>query len=235
MYQRRVKPNEPQVVTLQDIKDVAIYTAERRDLSPEFIDFIHTRRMDEFLRTLIVYFQYFFQVWEKIIIKREEGKRKLRQPIVTIIEDNIRDDLADLRSMVGRSYGYIIMGLEDTFKYYHMSNRNNVSLSDKDRHLHECLLSITAKIIWIALLRKNFLVIETELNRLFRSGIFNIMSRTRTSIFRPNAEENRVLFGRGYKLEKKLKHRSPAIQELIFDDHCYKMLSIGLLEVAPFV
>ncbi|KAJ3664426.1 hypothetical protein Zmor_008598 [Zophobas morio] len=72
-YQRRVKPTEPNIVTLQDIKDVAIFTAERTDLTPEFIQFLHTRRMDEFLRALIVYFQFYFQwpsrsffVWWKL-------------------------------------------------------------------------------------------------------------------------------------------------------------------------
>ncbi|XP_015832912.1 uncharacterized protein LOC660702 isoform X1 [Tribolium castaneum] len=233
IYQRRIKPTEPQIVTIQDIKDVAIFTALRADLTPEFIDFMHTQRMDEFLRTLIVYFQYYFQVWDNLILRREEAKRKLRQPIVTVLENIVRDNLADLRSMVARNYGFILMGLEDTFKYYHMGNRNNVSLSDKDRHLHECLLSMAAKIVWIALLRKNFTVIEIELNRLFRTEIFNTMSRIRQSTFQTNAEENRVLLGKAFTQEKKLKHRSPAVQELIFDNHCYKMLAIGLLQVEP--
>ncbi|RZC40460.1 PPPI inhib domain containing protein [Asbolus verrucosus] len=231
-FQRRIKPNEPQIVTIQDVKDVAIFTAERHDLTPEFIEFMHMRKMDEFLRALIVYFQFYFQVWDNLLLRREEAKRKLRQPIVMVLENVVRDNLADLRSMVARNYGYILMGLEETFKHYHMSGAT--SLSDKDRHLYECLLSMAAKIVWIALLRKNFLLIEMELNRLFRTKIFNIMSRIRqTAACCTNAEEDRILLGKAYTPEKKLKHRSPAVQELIFDNHSYKMLAIGHLRVEP--
>lgn len=59
------------------------------------------------------------------------------------------------------------------------------------------------------------------------------MSRLRQSAFHTNAEENRVLLGKAYKQERKLKHRSPAVQELIFDNHSYKMLAIGQLRVEP--
>lgn len=146
-------------MTLQDIKDVALFTAERADLTPEFINFMHTRRMDEFLRALIVYFQFYFRVWDNLVLRREESKRKLRQPLVTVLENVVRDDLADLRSMLARNYSYIILGLEDSEKFYHMNKRNNVSLSDKDRHLYECVLCMAAKIVWIALQRKNFTLI----------------------------------------------------------------------------
>lgn len=154
LFQRRIKPGASMVVTIQDVKDVAIYTAEKQDLTVEFISFLHTSKMDQFLRSLIVYFQYYMQVWENLMMRREDARRKLWQPIVTDIENVVRDDLADLRSMVARNYAYILMGLDDTFKFYHMSNKNSVSLSDKDKHLHECLLSIATRIVWIALLRK---------------------------------------------------------------------------------
>lgn len=156
LFQRRIKPGAPIVVTIQDVKDVAIFTAEKQDLTVELISFLHTSKMDQFLRSLIVYFQYYMQVWESLIMRREEAKRKLWQPIVTVKENVVRNDLADLRSMVARNYAYILMGLDDSFRFYHMSNKNRVSLSDKDRYLHECLLGIAARIVWIALLRKNF-------------------------------------------------------------------------------
>ncbi|KAH1028386.1 hypothetical protein HUJ05_001741 [Dendroctonus ponderosae] len=44
-------------------------------------------------------------------------------------------------------------------------------------------------------------------------------------------EEQRVLVGNAFRSEKKLLHRSPAIQQIIFDDHDYQLLSIGLNDI----
>lgn len=62
MYQRHVKPDEPEVITMQDVKDVVFYLSNPKDISKEFIMFFHIPMIDKFLRALIVYFQYYFQV-----------------------------------------------------------------------------------------------------------------------------------------------------------------------------
>lgn len=61
-FQRQCNRDEPVVVTLQDIKDVALFTADAADLSVEFISYFHLPTVDKFLRALIIYFQYYIQV-----------------------------------------------------------------------------------------------------------------------------------------------------------------------------
>lgn len=46
-----------------------------------------------------------------------------------------------------------------------------------------------------------------------------------------NTDEKRILLGKAYKSEKKLLHRSPAIQEITFDDHDHRLLSIGVNDI----
>lgn len=88
------------------------------------------------------------------MLRREESKRKLHQPIVTLLEDIVRDDLSDLRSMIAREYCSLLLGLEDAYKYHHMSNTNNMSLSDKDRRLYEMLICYAIRVVWTALQRR---------------------------------------------------------------------------------
>lgn len=61
-FQRRCKLDEPEVVTIQDVKDIALYLANPKDLSLEFITFFHIPTVDRFLRALILYIQYYLDV-----------------------------------------------------------------------------------------------------------------------------------------------------------------------------
>ncbi|KAK9884431.1 hypothetical protein WA026_007278 [Henosepilachna vigintioctopunctata] len=184
-YKRRVRPGAVDVVTLQDIKDVVLFTAEVTDLSTEFIKFFHLPTTDAFLRASIVYFQYYFQVWEHVKERREEAKRKLTQPIVTVLEDIIMENLGDLRSILSREYHRLTCGM------------------------------------------------ETELNRLIRTKVFNFIQRRpkKVDTFDLSSGEKRYIWGNACRDEKKLKHRSPAAQELMFAYHDYKMLAIGVRSI----
>ncbi|KAJ8936898.1 hypothetical protein NQ318_010925 [Aromia moschata] len=229
-FQRRVKLTEPEVVTIQDVKDVALYTCKVSLLSPEFVNYFHTKSMDDFLRSLIIYFQYYFQVWNKMQLRRKEAARKLRRPIVTDLENVVRDDLSDLRSMVSRNYAIMLLGYGDARPYHHMANKNKESLSDKDRRLFETLMILTTRVIWIALFRKYITLIEKELNRLLRTNTFSPYEHRidKSTAFDAEPQEERVLVGKAFANERKLLHRSPATQELINDCHDYKMFAIGI-------
>lgn len=61
-FQRKVRTGKPDVVILQDIKDVVLFTCDVKMLNIEFINFFHTNAVDRLLRSLIIYFQFFFQV-----------------------------------------------------------------------------------------------------------------------------------------------------------------------------
>ncbi|VEN39501.1 unnamed protein product [Callosobruchus maculatus] len=219
-YQRKVKIHQKDVVTLQDIKDVAIYTYAVSHLSLEFISYFHTKAMDNYLRSLIVYFQYYFQIWNKLQARRVEGARKLRQPLVDILENEIRDDLSDLRSMVARNYAVLMLGIGDAKQFHHMNNRNNVSLSDKDRRRFETFVIMSERVVYIALTRKylSLIVIHGHQNPAFMA----------------NAEEERILLGKACATECKLFQRSPVIQELILDQHDYRMLAIGVADMGQY-
>ncbi|CAG9818264.1 unnamed protein product [Phaedon cochleariae] len=231
-YQRKVKLYEDDVVILQDIKDVAIFTCNLNILTLEFISYFHTKAMDVLLRSLIIYFQYYCQVWNKMQQRRIEASRKLRQPIVTVLEDVIRDDLADLRSMVARDYAMILMGKGDSQPFHHMSNKNNISMSDKDRKHFEMFILMAQRVVWIALGRKYMTLIEKELNRLLRTDTFNPIEHgfPKSAMYKATPEEMRILKGKACKHERKLLHRSPAIQEIILNDHDYRMLAIGVTD-----
>ncbi|XP_057665486.1 uncharacterized protein LOC130899514 [Diorhabda carinulata] len=232
-YERKVKINDTNVVILQDCKDVALFSCDVKCLTPEFIKFFHTKIVDKFLRSCIIYFQYYIQVWNLMLLRRIEASRKLRQPIVTELENIVRDDLADLRSMVARDYAAILTGVGDSKKFHHMCNENNVSLSDKDRKRFEMFVKMTVRVIWIALKKKNLTIIEKEMNRLLRTTIFSPMEHDKLKMYQflATPEETRILRGKAYRKEKKLLHRSQLIQEIIFDVHDYRMLCIGVTDV----
>ncbi|KAJ8943697.1 hypothetical protein NQ314_009670, partial [Rhamnusium bicolor] len=154
------------------------------------------------------------QVWNKMQLRRVEATRKLRQPIVTELENIVRDDLADLRSMVARDYSVILLGIGDAKRFHHMNNKNNDSFSDRDRRLFECLMMMTIRVIWIALSRKYMTLI--------------VYIKTQHLTLSP--EEDRILIGKAYTVERKLLHRSPAVQEIICDHHDYRMLAIGVTD-----
>lgn len=61
--------------------------------------------------------------------------------------------------MVAREYCSILIGTEDAKRFHHMNNKNNVSLSDKDRRLFETLICMAVRVVWIALQRKNLSLI----------------------------------------------------------------------------
>lgn len=180
LVQRRCRPDQPDVVTVQDIKDVTLYLANPKDLTPELINYVHLPIVDRLFRALIVYFQYYTQVWDHMMERRIEAARKLRQPVVTILENVIRDDLADLRAMVAREYGILISGVGKASRFHHMGT-TDTSLSDKDRRLNEQLLCVAVRVVWVALQRKHLSLIgEFELLRLTYSNPWKVLRAQNT-------------------------------------------------------
>lgn len=73
---------------------------------------------------------------------------------------------------------------------------------------------------------KHVLFSEKEMNRLLRSPVF--CNSTITEPFHSLPEEDRILQGKNCKIEQKLVQRSPLSQEIILENHDYRMLSIGI-------
>ncbi|XP_026747135.1 uncharacterized protein LOC113508356 isoform X2 [Trichoplusia ni] len=111
-YQRKLKPGQPDVITLQDIKDIALYTAPVSILSPMLINVLHIPTTERFLRALILCCAYYLQVADEMAIRMIELDTKVRTPDCEHIENEYRDNLADLRVLVAKEYCIMLIELE---------------------------------------------------------------------------------------------------------------------------
>lgn len=163
----------------------------------------------------------------------------------------LRETFSELRSIISKEYAAILMGTGENKKFHHMNTKNNTSLSGEDKRKMEFLFVITVKIIWIAMERKylstignsccNYNVINTkfilevELNRLLRSPYFNNAKRKyKESPMEP--AEKKIIYGDVWTEERKLKQRSPLIQEILLNDsQDFHLLSIGLFNLEKLV
>lgn len=93
---------------------------------------------------------------------KKDNKRKIWQPIVEEHENIARNDLADLRSIVAKEYLGIVSGVNDMKRFYHFKKKIRTSLSDRDRKLFESLMSVAARVVWVALRRKRLPLIGTK-------------------------------------------------------------------------
>ncbi|XP_069688669.1 protein phosphatase 1 regulatory subunit 36-like isoform X2 [Periplaneta americana] len=169
-----------------------------------------------------------FQIFDILVQRRGDAETKLHHPRVLEVENKYRSDLRMLRSMVGREYCILLLGSGNLFCFHHMANRQHTSAGERDTRLFELLYRLSARVVWIALRRRFSNLIEEELNRLFRTDVFNLMRR---QIHRfstaglATSHENSILHGTG--LDKAvLLGESPACLELLREKD-YRMLGIG--------
>ncbi|GLV31939.1 uncharacterized protein CBL_07698 [Carabus blaptoides fortunei] len=229
-FERKFSLHDPPVVILQDVKDVVLYSIEPDDLTLEMIDYLHLPMVDRFFRALIVYFQFFFQVWHKLMKRRIQATCHVWHPQVIKVENRIRDDLADLRSMVSKEYAAILLGLKEAERFYHMPDKGYpLSFGDKDIRMNDVLVQVSAKMVWVALSRPNFSHIEMELDRLTRTNAFNsfLYQTKRSKTFATTANETRILTGAADVVQKRLAAQSPLIKEALYGEHDSRMLALG--------
>ncbi|XP_026747134.1 uncharacterized protein LOC113508356 isoform X1 [Trichoplusia ni] len=234
-YQRKLKPGQPDVITLQDIKDIALYTAPVSILSPMLINVLHIPTTERFLRALILCCAYYLQVADEMAIRMIELDTKVRTPDCEHIENEYRDNLADLRVLVAKEYCIMLIGGADTKKFHHMGPQKKLqSLSDKDARLFETLLRMSVQIVWLALGRRSFHQIELETHRIFKSEIFNEIEHTLKTgyISKMIAEEQAVLLGPCVRRQdKKLNTRSPLMNEVFCHRPIdYRLLGLGVVK-----
>ncbi|XP_025832567.1 uncharacterized protein LOC112905091 [Agrilus planipennis] len=153
-FQRKAKIGTTSYIILQDIKDVVLFLASPKDLTTKFIRFFHTQTVDSFLRAAMVYFQYYIQVWETLVDRREEAKRKIPHLGVKGILGTLSDELSCLRCVLAREYTCMLTGAGEMLEFHHMGSMRTKSLTGKERYLFEVLLCITIRVIWIGMQRK---------------------------------------------------------------------------------
>ena len=86
-------------------------------------------------------------------------------------------------------------------KYNHMHGKMNVSMSSRDRKLFESFLCFSTRVAWIALHRKAYNIIDCEINRLFRSGHFNVAEKQLSNCLKFSNREQQVCIN-GHKFFK---------------------------------
>ncbi|XP_075972436.1 protein phosphatase 1 regulatory subunit 36-like [Anticarsia gemmatalis] len=233
-YQRKLKPGQPDIITLQDIKDIAIYTAPVSILSPMLINMLHLPTTERFLRALILCTAYYLQVAEEMAHRILALETKVRTPDCEILEQEFRENLSDLRVLVAKEYCIMLIGGSDTKKFHHMGPaKKRRSLSDKDARLIETLIRMSVQIVWLALGRKSFNQIELETNRIFKSEIFNAVEHTLKTgyIAQMSTEERSVLLGHCVRHDKKLNTRSPLMNEVFCHREIdYRLMGLGVVK-----
>ncbi|CAH0628889.1 unnamed protein product [Chrysodeixis includens] len=238
-FRKRIqrKFDEHDVVTLQDIKDVVLYTAPPKIVQPIMINLLHLPATERFLRALIFYCQYFLQTSDLMNQRTLELNTKIRTPESDKTETILLENLEDLRLLVAKEYSNVILGLGEFTKFHHMgASKKSRSLSKRDSLLFETFFRISIQIIWIALGRKSFSQIELEVNRIFKSTVFNSaehkMSKdNKANLTAMNPNERMVQLGHCMLKRHKVNELSPLMNEV----HCnryinHRMYGLGVIK-----
>ncbi|XP_029661083.1 uncharacterized protein LOC115234272 [Formica exsecta] len=236
-YLRKVMPNEPDVIILQDIKDLVLFLLIT-PVSPQFIHFFHLAIVDRFLRALIIYFQHYVEIWEDLMQERAATMKKAPNPLARGHRSRYAEELRALRCVLGREYADLILGCQSGPQYHHMmaGKKRTITQSqgEKDLRIFESLISTAHRVVWIALQRKHYNLIELELHRLLRTEAYNTAQRQSGSrLIQDMLEDDiRILHG-SYKiaLKSRLLRNSPLPHELIYTDCDYRLLSLGILDI----
>ncbi|XP_076667022.1 uncharacterized protein LOC143368324 isoform X2 [Andrena cerasifolii] len=200
-YLRQISPNEPNIIILQDIKDLVLFLLAS-PVSPQFINFFHLPIVDRFLRAVIIYFEYYMAIWEDLMAERAATMKKAPNPLARGYRSRYAKEMQNLRCILGREYADLIVGCQDTIQYHHMTSGNKgmtsltQSQGEKDLRMFEVLICMSHRIAWIALERKYF-------------GLIGKL-------------------GREVQEKRKLLRNSPIIEELIYSNTDYRLLSLGI-------
>ncbi|XP_071868506.1 uncharacterized protein isoform X2 [Bombus fervidus] len=168
-YLRKVAPNEPNVIILQDIKNLVMYLLISH-ISPQFVNFFYLPIVDRFLRAAILYFQYYVITWEELMKERTATMKKAPNPLAQGYRYRYAEEMQILRCVLGREYADLIVGCHDVIQYHHMTGGKKgapsvtQSQGEKDLRIFEVLICMTHRIVWIALERKYFSLIGIEDN-----------------------------------------------------------------------
>ncbi|CAH0397452.1 unnamed protein product [Chilo suppressalis] len=226
-YQRKYE-GEDDVIILQDIKDVVLFTAPTCILNNTIIKILHLQSCERFIRALILYCQYFLQVSDIMNNRLIEAESKVRTGVSLSVEISYRNNLEDLRLLVAKEYCNFILGAQDYKPFHHMgTDKKSKSLSNKEAFIFESLISIFVQIIWIALGRRAFNTIELEVHRIFKSQCFNLIEHRRKTknLFKMLHQEKLILLGHCVQHKKKLLAQSPLLNEV----GCHRPIDFRLL------
>lgn len=106
-FQRKPLFYDSEVVTLQDVKNLALFLLESK-VSKKFVEFVHEETFDKFLRNVIFYFEFFLIVLEFLLIRRDqELKGRSRDTMSLKVEQFMSKQLSDRRLLIAREYSKV--------------------------------------------------------------------------------------------------------------------------------
>jgi Protein phosphatase 1 inhibitor len=108
-FQRENSFCDSDVITIQDIKIIALYTLQTR-VSNDFIEFLHTALFDKFLHACIFYIDLYLRVVELLLIRRDETNEdgKIRDIYTLKVERFLSKELSDRRLLIAREYSKVV-------------------------------------------------------------------------------------------------------------------------------
>ncbi|KAK6635641.1 hypothetical protein RUM44_000895 [Polyplax serrata] len=164
---KRNRGRQDNVVTIQDCKIVAIFLCIQQLPTP-FHKIFNLATINKLLRACIVYIQFYLQTYETIVKSQNYLSCNSNAPGKPSPYQAMKEDLDDLRVVIGRFYAAVIF-----------SNSYGQKLSVTDQIImFECSLKVTTMVVWIALERRYLTIIKMELERIFRSSYYNNIEKT---------------------------------------------------------
>ncbi|XP_066592167.1 protein phosphatase 1 regulatory subunit 36-like [Prorops nasuta] len=222
-YQRKSSTKETDIVYLKDIKDLVLYLL----LSPvnnQFKAFFQVPLVDRFLRACIIYIQAYTDIWEKMQQEYAATLKQLPNPLTGGKRGQYARQLQIIRHVLGAVYAELLLAFQHGNLYHHMISGNKEILSnsrpsnEKDLRTFEILFGLTHRIVWVALQRKYFNLIELELHRIFRTDIYNIAARNllSNSKLKNMLESDMNVLQGSYMFSKhKLLRNTPLLHDLL--------------------
>ncbi|XP_034117164.1 uncharacterized protein LOC132787368 [Drosophila nasuta] len=213
-YVRSEATFDTDTVVINDVRDLVLFLMPKEFLTMKFLEFIHKPAVHRLIHALIIYFEYFLRLVEFVLVRRDElagDMAQIQSEQTNEMKRIFSIYLSQYRMLVARNYSVILKGQGDMAQFYHMKEIVHISATIKDKYFHEQFLAVTIQIVWIAMHRRAYNVIEMEMNRLFRSEHF-VTDRPEYLKFTP--AEKSLLYGRNNKIVNYRTQVSPLIQEL---------------------
>ncbi|SPP83794.1 Hypothetical predicted protein [Drosophila guanche] len=148
-------------LVLNNIRDLVLYFMHREFLTYKFVYFMHHRVEYQLLHSLTIYFEYFLQMVEFVMIHRDELSGSMAQ----IQSEQTNDEAGVL---------HVSRPISDSGGPQLQHNQGGRRLRHPiwDKNFREQFLACSNQIVWIAMHRRAYNIIEMEMNRFFSSEHF---------------------------------------------------------------
>lgn len=160
------------VITIQDIKNLVLFTIKSSKTSLHlrvFIEFLHTSEFDEFLHATIFYIDHFLLALEFLLIRRDEIEMegKVKDMFSMKVERFLSKELSDRRLLMAREYSKILVqsAAHEMKNEEEKATRNSKRkkekwrgkmTAEKDLIFFESMIDFTIQCSFIAMHRRAF-------------------------------------------------------------------------------